>query len=48
VQAIDDARQATLDVAYAAHLERFARRPTTPKIPQQSRINEPQPELQST
>jgi len=46
--AIDDARQATLDAAYAAHPERFARRPATPKIPQQSWINEPQPELQST
>ena len=46
--AIDDARQATLDAAYAAHPERFARRPATPQIPQQSWINEPQPELQST
>ena len=46
--AIDDARQATLDAAYAAHPERFARPPATPKIPQQSWINEPQPELQST
>ena len=46
--AIDVARQATLDAAYAAHPERFARRPATPKIPQQSWINEPQPELQST
>jgi len=31
--AIDDARQATLDAAYAAHPERFTRRPRPPKIP---------------
>lgn len=46
--AIDDARQITLDAAYAAHPERFARRPRTPKIPQKSWINQPAPELQST
>ena len=46
--AIDDARQITLDAAYAAHPERFARRPLTPKIPQHSWINQPAPELQNT
>ncbi len=46
--AIDEARQVTLDAAYTAHPERFARRPATPKIPRQSWINEPQPGLQST
>ena len=46
--AIDDARQFTLDAAYAAHPERFARRPLTPKIPQQSWINRPAPERQNT
>lgn len=45
--AVDDARQVTLNAAYAAHPERFARRPTPPKIPKQSWINEPQPELQN-
>jgi len=46
--AVDDARQITLDAAYTAHPERFARRPLTPKIPQQSWINQPAPELQNT
>ena len=50
--AVDDARQATLDAALdaarAAHPERFARRPRPPKIPDQSWINQPQPELQRT
>ncbi len=46
--AIDDARQATLDTARAAHPERFTRRPRPPKIPDQSWINQPQPELQTT
>ena len=31
--AVDDARQATLDAARAAHPERFARRPRPPKFP---------------
>jgi putative transposase len=31
--AVDDARQITLNAAYAAHPERFGRRPTTPKTP---------------
>jgi len=46
--AIDDARQVTLNTAYAAHPERFARRPVPPQIPTQSWINQPQPELQNT
>ena len=46
--AIDDARQATLDAARAAHPERFTRRPRPPEIPDQSWINQPQPELQKT
>jgi putative transposase len=46
--AIDDARQATLDAARAAHPERFTSRPRPPKIPDQSWINQPQPELQKT
>jgi len=46
--AVDDARQATLDAARAAHPERFTSRPRPPKIPDQSWINQPQPELQKT
>ncbi|MEO6143776.1 MAG: DDE-type integrase/transposase/recombinase [Dermatophilaceae bacterium] len=46
--AIDDARAVTLNAAYTAHPERFARRPVPPKIPEQSWINQPQPELQNT
>jgi len=46
--AIDHARQATLDTARAAHPERFTRRPRPPQIPDQSWINQPQPELQKT
>jgi len=46
--AIDDARQITLNTAYAAHPERFAHRPLPPQIPKQSWINQPQPELQNT
>jgi len=46
--AIDDARQVTLNTAYAAHPERFAHRPVPPQIPTQSWINQPQPELQTT
>jgi transposase InsO family protein len=41
--AVDDARQATLDAAYAAHPERFGRRPRPPKIPDQAWINQPVP-----
>jgi putative transposase len=36
-------RQTTLDRAYAAHPERFTRRPHPPRLPQQAWINEPQP-----
>ena len=46
--AVDDARQATLDAARAAHPERFTSRPRPPKIPDQSWINQPRPELQKT
>ena len=38
---IDDDRQATLNTAYAAHPERFSRRPRPPQIPEQSWINQP-------
>lgn len=44
--AIDVARQTTLDAAQAAHPERLTRRPRPPQIPNQSWINQPQPELQ--
>ena len=47
-RAVDDARQVTLNAAYAAHPERFARRPVPPRIPEQSWINQSQPELQNT
>ena len=40
--AVDDARQATLNTAYAAHPERFTRRPAPPRIPAQSWINQPE------
>jgi putative transposase len=46
--AVDDARQATLDAARAAHPERFARRPRPPQIPDRSWINQPAAELQKT
>ncbi|MBT8226382.1 MAG: IS3 family transposase [Dactylosporangium sp.] len=39
--AVRRARQATLDAAYAAHPERFARRPTAPTIPTRAWINNP-------
>lgn len=38
---IRDARQATLDAAYAAHPERFRRRPNAPKLPVRVTINDP-------
>jgi putative transposase len=34
-------RQATLDRAHAAHLRRFARRPTPPRLPEAAWINQP-------
>ncbi len=46
--AIDNARQATLDAGRHAHPERFARRPHPPKIPNRSWINQPAAELQKT
>lgn len=38
---IRDQRAATLAAAYAAHTERFARRPKPPEIPLLAWINEP-------
>lgn len=34
-------RQATLDAAYAAHPERFNRRPEAPRLPEKAAINDP-------
>jgi putative transposase len=34
-------RQLTLDTAYAAHPERFHRRPLAPKLPERVTINDP-------
>ncbi len=43
VAELTEARQATLDVAYAAHPERFVRgRPTPPRVPPASYINRPE------
>jgi transposase InsO family protein len=44
--AVDEARQTTLTAAYHANPARFGRRPTPPKIPAVSYINEPAPEPQ--
>lgn len=44
--AIDEARQVTLTAAYATNPARFSRRPTPPKMPTISYINEPVPEPQ--
>lgn len=38
---IQHERQATLDTAYAAHPERFHRRPLAPKLPVRVAINDP-------
>lgn len=38
---IRDDRQRTLDAAYAAHPERFHRRPQAPKLPEKVTINDP-------
>jgi len=43
---VDTARQVTLDAARTAHPERFSRRPRPPRIPDQTWINQPHPELQ--
>jgi putative transposase len=41
--AVRENRQVTLDVAYAAHPERFVRRPpTAPNLPKEVWINKPQ------
>ena len=40
-QDVRAARQATLDAAWAAHPERFARRPLAPRIPESAHINDP-------
>jgi putative transposase len=44
--AVDHARHITLTAAYQANPARFSRRPTPPKMPTISYINEPQPEPQ--
>jgi transposase InsO family protein len=41
--AVDDARRITLNAAYHANPARFSRRPTPPKMPTISYINEPAP-----
>lgn len=38
---IHDQRQAVLDAAYAAHPERFSRRPQPPRLPEKVTINDP-------
>lgn len=38
---VQAARQRTLDAAYAAHPERFHRRPSAPKLPERVTINDP-------
>jgi transposase InsO family protein len=43
---VREQRAATLAEAYAAHPERFGRRPRPPKIPHQVWINEPRPETE--
>jgi transposase InsO family protein len=40
-ESVRRARQSTLDAAWAAHPERFARRPTAPRIPTRAWINKP-------
>ena len=40
-ESVRRARQATLDAAWAAHPERFTRRPTAPRIPNHAWINRP-------
>ena len=40
--------RATINAVYAARSVRSTRRPTSPRIPEQSWINQPQPELQNT
>ena len=38
---VRDRRQTTLDAAYAAHPERFTRRPHAPRLPERVTINDP-------
>ena len=38
--------QVTLDRAYAAHPQRFARRPRPPRLPEAAWINQPTPQQQ--
>lgn len=45
--AIDDARQATLNAAFAQHPQRFGRRPRPPAMPETSWINQPVNQLTS-
>ncbi len=40
-ESVRRARQSTLDAAWTAHPERFARRPTAPRIPTRAWINKP-------
>ena len=46
--AVRDQRQSTLNKAYHAHPERFARRPAPPKLPVQAAINDPAKRLQTS
>lgn len=45
---IRDQRQAVLDAAYAAHPERFNRRPIPPKLPDKATINDPAKRTQTS
>jgi putative transposase len=46
-KAIDEKRQATLDIASARHPRRFSKRPHPPKVPDEVWINRPVPEIES-
>lgn len=45
---IRDQRQAVLDTAYAAHPERFNRRPIPPQLPEKATINDPAKRTQTS
>ena len=47
-QEIREQRQAVMDTAYAAHPERFNRRPHPPKLPQRATINDPAKRTQTS
>jgi hypothetical protein len=47
-QQIQRQRAQVLDAAYAAHPERFRRKPVPPARPQKAWINEPQPATNET